>query len=76
MERSAINVTCVGNLMIEIIALLITRESTLKRDRLNVSAVGKISLENIPSPFIRENTSEQPSLKMVWLGCLPARRQG
>lgn len=75
MERSAINVICVGNLMIENIALLIIRESTLKRDLLNVSGVGKISLEDIPSAFIRENTPEWHSLNAAWLGCLPARIQ-
>lgn len=56
MERSAINVIFVGNLMIEIIALLIIREYTLKRDLLNVSGAGRISSEGIPSAFIRENT--------------------
>lgn len=76
MERSAISVICVGNLTIENIALLIIRESTLKRDLLNVSGVGKILLEDILSAFIKENTPEWHSLNAAWLHYLPARTQG
>lgn len=69
MERSVINVICVGNFTIEIIVLLIIREFILKRDFLNVSGVGKILLGDKFFVFISEGILERYSLKVVWLGC-------